>query len=377
MPIPAKPLKIAAAVVVAAAAAVFVAGRLDASSGSPANVDQARLRVPALPRLGPIQTVDPNDVGDPFILPVPAGITPPTEIPYQGPGPDAYQSAPWSKATSATARADGWFVLFGTTDWQANVPTAISTDGVHWTQAPDSLPDLPKWAAPSISMTWAPAAQRTAERWVLYYSTEERASGLECIGRAVSSSPAGPYHDLTSSPMLCQRNLGGSIDPSVVKALDGSTYLVWKSNGNATHVPDSIWSQQLTSDGLSVRGEPHRLIGDDASWELGTVEAPAMVAASAGGYWLFYAGGDWSRPNQYSTGLAYCSTPTGPCQETSTKPILTTTPDDISPGGLDTFTDQRGQLWAAFTSLVPVPSTWHPGHIYYNRVLDLVPFLAR
>src|ERR1700761_1961001 len=62
--------------------------------------------------------------------------------------------------------------------------------------------------------------------------------------------------------------------------------------------PDHHWS-------------PHRLLGDDASWEMGTVEAPAMVAASAGGDWLFYAGGDWSRPKQYSTGLAYCSTPTG------------------------------------------------------------------
>ena len=60
----------------------------------------------------------------------------------------------------------GWYVLFGTTDWQANVPTAISTDGIHWTQAPDSLPALPQWAAPSISMTWAPAAQRTSAGWV-------------------------------------------------------------------------------------------------------------------------------------------------------------------------------------------------------------------
>ena len=377
MPLMGKPLNVAAAVLVAVTAAVVVAGRVDASSRSDAAAGQTRLSVPALPRLGPIQTVDPNDVGDPFILPVPAGVSPPTDVPYQGPGPDAYQSAPWSKTTIESAVAHGWYVLFGTTDWQANVPTAISTDGVHWTQAPDSLPTLPRWAAPSISMTWAPAAQRTSSGWVLYYSTQEQASGLECIGRAVSSTPAGPYQDQTSSPMLCQRNLGGSIDPSVVKASDGSTYLVWKSNGNAVHVPDSIWSQQLSSDGLSLRGEPHRLVGDDASWEQGTVEAPAMVAASASGYWLFYAGGNWSRPDQYATGLAYCPTPTGPCQETSTRPFLTTTPNDISPGGLDTFTDQRGQLWAAFTSLVPVPSTWHPGHVYYNRVLDIAPFLSR
>jgi beta-xylosidase len=377
MPLMGKTLNVAAAVLVVVTVAVVVAGRLDASSRSDAAAGLTRLKVPAWPRLGPVQTVDPNDVGDPFILPVPAGVSPPTDVPYQGRGPDAYQSAPWSKTTSEAAAAHGWYVLFGTTDWQANVPTAISTDGVHWTQAPDSLPTLPGWAAPSISMTWAPAAQQTSSGWVLYYSTEAQASGLECIGRAVSSTPAGPYQDQTSSPMLCQRNLGGSIDPSVIKASDGSTYLVWKSNGNAVHEPDSIWSQQLASDGLSLRGEPHRLVGDDASWEHGTVEAPAMVAASAGGYWLFYAGGNWSQPDQYATGLAYCPAPTGPCQQTSTKPFLTTTSNDISPGGLDTFTDQRGQRWAAFTSLVPVPSTWHPGHVYYNRVLDIAPFLSR
>jgi beta-xylosidase len=373
------PLRGVAAVVVAATAALVVAfvvaGPIDASSNSTTS-GSVSSRVPAPPRLGPIQTVDPNDVGDPFILPVQAGISPPTDVPYQVAGPDAYQSTPWSTATAASAVAHGWYVLFGTTDWQANVPTAISTDGVHWTQAPDALPALPKWAAPSISMTWAPAAQRTSAGWVMYYSTEEQASGLECIGRAVSAFPAGPYRDQTSSPMLCQRSLGGSIDPSVITATGGSAYLVWKSNGNAAHVPDAIWSQQLSRDGLRLQGAPHRLIGDDASWELGTVEAPAMMAASAGGYWLFYAGGDWSRPDQYATGLAHCSTPTGPCQATSPQPFLATTPDDISPGGLDTFTDHHGRLWAAFTSLVPVPSTWHPGHVYYNRVLEIAPFLS-
>jgi beta-xylosidase len=369
------PLLVGAVVVLLTVAAVSAAGGAADGSGS-RRAGAALLGVPKLPRLGPIQTVDPNDVGDPFILPVPAGISPPTDVPYQGPGPDAYQSAPWTKTTAASAVAHGWYVLFGTTDWQANVPTAISIDGVHWTQAPDSLPVLPSWAAPTITMTWAPAAQRTTAGWVLYYSTEEQASGRECIGRAISSSPTGPYQDTTSSPLLCQRDLGGSIDPSIVKGPDATTYLVWKSNGNAIHVPDSVWSQQLSSDGLSLRGQPGRLIGLDAAWQLNTVEAPAMVAASKGGYWLFYAGGNWSQPNQYATGLAYCSTPTGPCQETSKDPFLTTTPNVISPGGLDTFTDHRGHFWAAFTSLVAVPSTWHPGRVYYNRVLDIAPFVS-
>ena len=189
------------------------------------------------PRLGPIRTVDSNDVGDPFVLTVPAGIDPPGGLPFQVPGPDSYVSAPWTPATATAARAHGWYVLFGTTDWQENVPTAVSTDLVHWTQAPDALPVLPAWAAPTFSMTWAPAAIRQGASWVLYYSTEERRSQRECIGRAVSASPAGPYTDSFGGPLVCQRSTGGSIDPSVVAGPAGADYLVWKNDGNAV-IPD-------------------------------------------------------------------------------------------------------------------------------------------
>jgi beta-xylosidase len=323
-----------------------------------------------LPRPGPVETVDQNDVGDPFVLLVPPGITPPADVPYLDTGPDAYQSAPWSASTAAMAKARGWYVLFGTTDWQENVPTAISVDLVHWTQAPDALPTLPSWAAPSISMTWAPAALRAPAGWVLYFSTEEESSQLECIGRAVSSTPAGPYVDRSTRPLLCQRTLGGSIDPSVVHAPDGSTFLVWKNDGNAVGRPDALWSQRISGDGLSVVGPAYRLLGASQAWERGIVEAPAMLQASTGGYWLFYAGGSWDS-NRYGTGVAFCSRVTGPCVDASTKPFLATSRTLISPGGLDTFVDHHGQRWAAFTALVLVPSTWHPGRYYYNRVLDI------
>lgn len=334
------------------------------------------VRVPTLPRLGPIETVNQNDVGDPFILPVPAGVRPPTDVPYVSTGPDAYQSAPWSAATAASAVSHGWYVLFGTTDWQANVPTAISTDAVHWTQAPDSLPALPSWAAPSISMTWAPAALRTSAGWVLYYSTEEASSQLECIGQAFSSSPTGPYTDRSSAPMLCQRQVGGSIDPSVVRGPSGDEFLIWKNNGNAVQAADGVWAQQLTADGLGLTGKPHRLLGSDQPWQRGIVEAPAMVPAAAGGYWLFYAGGNWNSA-AYDTGLAYCASVTGSCVETSASPFLATGPAVISPGGLDTFTDHHGHLVAAFTALIQVNSTRHPGRHFYNRVVDTAPVLSR
>ena len=334
-------------------------------------VGAARGAARELPALGPIQTVDQNDVGDPFVLPVPPGIDPPGGLPYSDVGPDGYASAPWTAASVAAARHDGWYVLFGTTDWVSNVPTAVSTDGVHWTQAPDALPALPSWAAPSISMTWAPAAVRDGSRWVLYFSTQESSSGLECIGRAVANRPAGPYVDDTRHPMLCQRSLGGSIDPSVVTSA-GREFLVWKNDGNSSKQADSLWSEELSSDGLDVVGPVHRLLRASAPWTHGIIEAPAMVASSGGGYWLFYAGAGWDS-NRYGTGLAHCATVAGPCADVQSRPYLATSANLVSPGGLDTFVGHDGRTWAVFTALVLVPSTWHPGRYYYNRVLDLAP----
>lgn len=353
-----------AATVVAAVTAGFAVPQ---RAGAP-----QRAAVPHLPVLGHPMTVDPNDVGDPFVLPVPAGVAPPTGLPYMSQGPDAYQSAPWTAADVSSSEKHGWYVLFGTTDWQGNIPTAVSTDLVHWTQAPDALPVLPVWAAPSISMTWAPSARRVGSTWVMYYSTEERSSGLECIGRATATDPAGPYTDRSRSPMLCQRDLGGSIDPSFVTA-GATTYLVWKNDGNARHVADGIWVQALSADGLAVTGTAHRLLGATQPWEKGIVEAPAMVAASRGGFWLLYSGGRWNSTG-YATGLAWCPTVTGGCRPATAGPFLATGGGVIGPGGLDTFRAHDGRLWAAFTGLVEVPSTWHPGRYYLNRVLDVAPF---
>ena len=57
------------------------------------------------PRLGAARMVDLDDVGDPFILPVRAGT--------------------WADPAVR-------YVLFWTTDWESNVPTAVSADLVHW-----------------------------------------------------------------------------------------------------------------------------------------------------------------------------------------------------------------------------------------------------
>jgi beta-xylosidase len=300
-----------------------------------------------LPAIGPSKVAEQDDVGDPFVLTVP-----PAE----------------RKAAGAV------YVLYWTTDWRSNVPTAVSNDLLHWTRVPDSLPVLPSWAVPSRTMTWAPTVHRAGTQWVLYYSTQVASSNLECIGRAVANRPTGPFVDWSPAPIVCQSSLGGAIDPSVITDTSGRSSLLWKNDGNAVGAPVGIWQQPLASDGLSVVGAPTRLLGSDQAWEHSIIEGPAMLAATKGGWWLFYSGGTW-QSNTYDTGVAWCATVAGPCQKPSDAPLLASTPTAVSPGGFDTFVDANGKLWASYSAFPDRPATAEAA-MEENRVLNLAPVVS-
>jgi beta-xylosidase len=318
--------------VVAVTVLVLAVGQPTGGAGEP---------IPQLPRLGQVQDVDNNDVADPAILPV----------------------------------GGAGYVLFGTTDWRSNVPTATSTDLVHWVDVPDALPVLPRWAASSISMTWAPSVIAVGSRYLMYMTTEEAASGRQCIGLATSASPTGPFDDASKRPFLCQQNLGGSIDPQVEPDGAGHLVLVWKNDGNCCGLPTGIWEQNLTADGLHLVGRPRRLLSADEPWQHGNIEAPALTPAGTKGWWLFYSGGDW-RTSEYATGVAYCPSLRSPCREVLDHPFLPSTATLRTPSGLDTFTDAKGQKWAAFTTTVAVRSRRHPQRVFLNRVLNIAPLIT-
>jgi beta-xylosidase len=301
----------------------------------------------SLPRLGRVQAVEDDDVGDPFVLPVTS------------------QTGGVTKTT---------YVLYWTTDWRSNVPTAVSSDHVHWRRVADSLPVLPSWATPSKTLTWGPTVQKVGADYVLYFSTRDAATGRQCVGRAGAKTPLGPFTDTSSKPLVCQAALGGDIDPSVVKSSSGTLGLLWKNDGNATKTPVSIWEQPLTADGLSVTGKPTRLLGADQAWENGIIEGPAMLAASKGGWWLFFSGAGWGS-TRYDTGVAWCATVAGPCRVASTAPLLVSTPTAVSPGGFDTFVDGAGKLWASYSAFPDSPANPRAA-MAENRVLEIAPILS-
>lgn len=301
----------------------------------------------ALPRLATATAVERDDVGDPFILPVPGGV----------PG-----------------RPGVRYVLFWTTDWRSNVPTATSADLTHWTRIDDALPVLPTWATPSRTETLGPAAIAVPGGWELFFSTQERASGLECIGHAYATSPVGPFVDRSARPLICQRSMGGDIDPSVTR--DGAgVSLVWKSNGSRTS-PVSLWQQSLDARGATLLGSPHRILGIDHSWERGIIEGPSMLPATGGGWWLFFSSGGIWQANTYSTGIAWCAAVSGPCREVSSGPWLTSRPGAYSPGGLETFTKNDGTLWASYSVFPSQPASLRAAFAE-DRVLEVSPMTGR
>ena len=225
----------------------------------------------------------------------------------------------------------GEFIAYATNDG-INLPMLVSRDLVNWAQVKDAatgrridgMPVLGPWV--KEGRTWAPEVMKVGNRWLLYYTASHRRKNLQCLGVAVAAGPKGPFQDGSAEPMVCQYDLGGTIDANPFRDADGRLYLYFKNDGNAVRKRTSIWGQQLSPDGMSVIGAPVELEKDDNSWEMRVVEAPTMVRSPAG-YVMFYSAGyfGWNagdRLSPYSMGYATCAGPLGPCSGAPENPIL-------------------------------------------------------
>jgi beta-xylosidase len=197
-------------------------------------------------------------------------------------------------------------------------------------------------------------------RYVLFYTARDRASGFQCIARATSARPEGPYTDDSTQPFICQRSLCGSIDASPFVDKDGSAYVLWKSDENAAAcgTPPRLWSQRLSDDGLSLQGEPVALLEKDQPWEGALIEGPSMVQ-HRGKHLLFYSANQYDSA-RYAVGYATCDGPQGPCKKvTRLSPFLASAGLMLGPGGQELFTDAAGELWMAFHAWT-APKTTYP-----------------
>ncbi|NDL58734.1 family 43 glycosylhydrolase [Phytoactinopolyspora sp. XMNu-373] len=235
---------------------------------------------------------------------------------------------------------DAWFA-YATNSSLGHLPVLRSDDLVDWVAAGDAMPELAPWV--TAGRTWAPeVAVHAPDRFVVYYTALDTKTQRQCVGRAVASSPEGPFVDESDRPMICQDDLGGSIDASPFTDADGRRYLLWKNDGNAVGVDTWIYAQPLADDGLELTGDPVRLIKQDQPWEGHLVEAPFMWLRE-GRYYLFYSANDYGS-SSYAVGYAVCDGPLGPCTKPGSEPILATTDDAAGPGHC-MLIEHDGRTW--------------------------------
>lgn len=238
-------------------------------------------------------------------------------------------------------RAGGTYYAYATNTGGRNLPvaTAPSPDGPWTVRSTDALPRLGAWA--STGWTWAPDVSRRADgRFLLYYTARHTASGRQCLGAALATSPLGPFTPVGTGPLVCNAGEGGNIDASSFVDADGSRYLLYKNDGNAIGVPTWIYLQRVGADGLTFLGGRTGLIRNDKPEERGVIEAPVLVRRPSQ-YVLFYAGGCYC-DGGYFTSYAVAGSITGPYAK-AYRPLMTTASLDGAvdgPGGADVLSNR-------------------------------------
>jgi beta-xylosidase len=240
------------------------------------------------------------------------------------------------------------FYAYATNGDAGNLPVIRSADLHSWEAAGDAMPELASWVF--AGRTWAPGVVAVDDSFIAYYTAAQLGTGLQCVGRAVADDPEGPFIDDSDAPLICQEGEGGSIDASPFRASDGSLYLYWKNDGNCCGLDTWLYGQRLTDDGMSLVGEPVRLLGQDVDWEGDLVEAPFMWSRD-GQLYLFYSANAFDSPD-YAVGYATCDAPLGPCAKAAENPILRTS-EVVEGPGHNSVIEFDGRTWIAYHAWPP------------------------
>jgi hypothetical protein len=286
--------------------------------------------------------------------------------------------SPLDTPDSDVVRLGGTYYAFSTGDGFDNIPVMITTDLSSWPQTllfnPDVRDALPcqtgtvqggtcqisAWAtrAPGNGSPWSPSMIQVGGEFYLFYAAWDPSVSHYCIGVAESTGVTGPDVDDSAGPVVCQPDIGGSIDPDVYQDQAGNYYLAWKNNdGYSSTSPATLWVSPVAfdADGAQLVGSTSALITQNRMWET-TIEQPDMVLL--GGRWLlFFSGGLWETSG-YSIAYANCQGPVGPCADPNMTPVFASAGAVAGPGAPSIFTDTSGSLWMAYNA-------WTAGDVGY------------
>lgn len=248
-----------------------------------------------------------------------------------------------------TLKVGETYYAYATNSGGTNIPLARSPDLIAWQPLGEALPALPAWA--EAGFTWAPEASALPDgRVVLYFTAREAQSQRQCIGAATAATAAGPFVPVGDQPLICQREQGGSIDPATFTDSDGTRYLLWKNDGNCCGHDTWLYIQRSAPDGLTLEGQPTRLIKQDQGWEGRLIEAPTLWKHT-NRYYLFYSANTYAGAD-YAVGYAVADQLLGPYRK-SPQPLLQTSTKGgvvIGPGGQDVQIGPDGTTWMIYHS---------------------------
>jgi hypothetical protein len=288
------------------------------------------------------------------------------------PPPSTYQNPVYGGLADPMGLRDlGDFYAYGTGEL---FPVLHSTDLVHWEKAGTAMTRRPAWVPQTgESNPWAPSVLRrdgacpgtlSTACYFMYYTGLNNAVSppANCIGVAISTSPAGPFTDTgilntdppsvdaKGRPLGCGDDVGYSnIDPApFIDPADGRGYL-YLSTGHEAVSGD--WQRTVSVIGLApdlvhAAGPRHPLFTMTRAWEGDVVEGPWMLRHGSA-YYLLYSGGSFTNAT-YAMGYALGTSPTGPFAKPSPAPILKSTPEVIGPGGGSVVTGPRGVDWLLY-----------------------------
>jgi beta-xylosidase len=250
-------------------------------------------------------------------------------------------------------KVDDTYYLYSTEDGSNRYPYATSTDLVTWEYQGSAMPRPPAWTDRNY---WAPEVTETSAGFVMYYTARSReimrpsGDGAQCVGVAVAETPEGPFVDENDGPLVCQAELGGTIDASVVRDQDDSLWLIYKNDGNCCSIPTRFYMRQMAEDGLTFAGDEIEVAGvvNDERWEGNVVEAPTIHFLD-GTYYLFYSANDYAGV-PYAVGYATSTQLTGPYEDAPENPILSSVQrvGPFGPGHQTLIEDPDGDLWMVY-----------------------------
>lgn len=284
---------------------------------------------------------------------VDAGLRPPTQGDVgvePTTSPDRPAGAPLYEGDFADPfllSVDGGY-LYATNTLFENVPVTPTPEAGGDLDITDAMPELPAWT--QAGAVWAPSVAAVDDGYVLYFTSRDTDSGLQCIGVATADAPTGPFTGADDS-LVCPTAYGGAIDASPVT--DGDRrYIVFKTDGNCCDLPTTIYVQEVSADGTRLTGEAVELLGAEEGWEGDLVEGPAMAPAPDGSWLLFYSANRWDTAD-YAVGWAGCESVTGPCTKGEGQPWLASYDRAAGPGGQELVVGADGEAAVVYHGWAP------------------------